>query len=272
MSDDGIVVYTEDLQPVKVDKDNKAYERVKQHLINGDYEEAVIAASPKQVIINTGVARVEGTKVFLGDKEVHNSISRRILDMVAQGFTNVDNLLHFMENLEANPSNTAQKELYLFLEDNDLPITDDGHILAYKAVDENFKDCYTGKMDNSVGATVEMERKDVDDRRNVTCSHGLHFASYHYAVHVYGGARIVAVKINPRDVVSIPNDYNNQKGRCCKYVVVKDLTKEAKEDDYNILEDTEKNYQIEIPVETKEKAPSWMTGHSTPEDDCDPEF
>ena len=27
------------------------------------------------------------------------------------------------------------------------------------------------------------------------------------------------VKINPADVVAIPTDYNNTKGRCCKYVV-----------------------------------------------------
>jgi hypothetical protein len=28
------------------------------------------------------------------------------------------------------------------------------------------------------------------------------------------------VKINPADVVAIPTDYNNQKGRCCRYEVV----------------------------------------------------
>jgi hypothetical protein len=28
------------------------------------------------------------------------------------------------------------------------------------------------------------------------------------------------LKINPADVVSIPSDYNNTKGRCCKYIVL----------------------------------------------------
>ena len=28
------------------------------------------------------------------------------------------------------------------------------------------------------------------------------------------------VKIDPADVVSIPVDYNNSKGRCCKYEVI----------------------------------------------------
>ena len=28
------------------------------------------------------------------------------------------------------------------------------------------------------------------------------------------------MKINPRDVVSIPNDYDNTKGRACRYEVI----------------------------------------------------
>jgi len=33
----------------------------------------------------------------------------------------------------------------------------------------------------------------------------------------------VIVKIDPADVVSIPSDYNNQKGRCCKYMVIREV-------------------------------------------------
>jgi hypothetical protein len=32
------------------------------------------------------------------------------------------------------------------------------------------------------------------------------------------------VKINPADVVAIPTDYSNAKGRCCKYIVMSDCT------------------------------------------------
>jgi len=35
------------------------------------------------------------------------------------------------------------------------------------------------------------------------------------------------VKINPRDVTAIPRDYNNNKGRCCKYVVTGELKGES---------------------------------------------
>jgi hypothetical protein len=77
-------------------------------------------------------------------------------------------------------------------------------------------------MDNSVGMIVEMERNRVDDDKNVTCSTGLHFCGMSYLSH-FGGARTVIVKINPRDVVSIPTDYNEAKGRACRYEVIGEL-------------------------------------------------
>jgi hypothetical protein len=33
----------------------------------------------------------------------------------------------------------------------------------------------------------------------------------------------VILKINPRDVVSIPSDYNNSKGRACRYEIAGEL-------------------------------------------------
>jgi hypothetical protein len=81
-------------------------------------------------------------------------------------------------------------------------------------------------MDNSVGRVVEMERNTVDDRAENTCSTGLHFCSQHYLSH-FGGARTMILKINPRDVVSIPSDYNDSKGRACRYEVVGELGVDA---------------------------------------------
>jgi len=45
----------------------------------------------------------------------------------------------------------------------------------------------------------------------------------------FGGERIVIVKINPADVVSIPSDYNDAKGRTCRYEVIGELGVEAEE-------------------------------------------
>jgi hypothetical protein len=125
----------------------------------------------------------------------------------------------FMENLMSNSSKRAVDELYGFLEKNNLPITPDGHFLAYKRVRDNYFDVHSGTMDNSVGKIVEMERNEVDDNKDRTCSAGLHFCSHSYLGH-FGGDRVVIVKINPRDVVSIPSDYNDSKGRACRYEVI----------------------------------------------------
>jgi hypothetical protein len=65
-----------------------------------------------------------------------------------------------------------------------------------------------------------MPRNMVNDNPNKTCSVGLHFASLEYIRGFHGGNPIVLVEIDPADVVSIPVDYNNQKGRCCKYKVI----------------------------------------------------
>lgn len=143
--------------------------------------------------------------------------------MLEEGFS-IEPLVAFMENLMQNPSYRAVNELYSFLEQNNLPITPDGHFLAYKKVRDTFFDIHSNTMDNSPGKIVEMDRNLVDDDQNNTCSKGLHFCSQEYLDH-FGDStsRTVILKINPKDVVSIPVDYNNSKGRACRYEVIGEL-------------------------------------------------
>jgi hypothetical protein len=74
-------------------------------------------------------------------------------------------------------------------------------------------------MDNSVGRVVTMKREDCDSNPNVTCSRGLHCAAYSFARNG-GGDVVVDVKVNPKDVVAIPIDYDGQKMRVCEFKVV----------------------------------------------------
>jgi hypothetical protein len=138
-------------------------------------------------------------------------------------------MVKFTENLLENPSRRAVTELYLFLEKGNLPITSDGHFLAYKKVRDDYLDVYSGTIDNSVGQVVEMERNRVDDDKNNTCSYGLHFCSKDY-LQSFSGDRIVILKINPRDVVSIPTDYAFTKGRTCRYEVIGEVEIENPEE------------------------------------------
>lgn len=170
---------------------------------------------------SSNVLSIQKGQIYYNDKPVHNVVASKILDAMSQG-VNVDPLVMFLENILDNPSKTAQDELYLFLQHNNLSITKDGHFLAYKHVRENYTDHHTGKIDNYIGQVVQMERGEVDDNRECTCSSGLHFCGYSYIESMYGSipGHTMIVKINPRDVVSIPSDYDNAKGRCCKYQVV----------------------------------------------------
>jgi hypothetical protein len=158
--------------------------------------------------------------------EVDSSLIERIKDMNKEGY-NVASLVGFFENLMLNTSYHAVTGLYKFLERNKLPITDDGCFLAYKRIRWNWFDIKTNTFDNHIGLKPSMLRNQVDENPDNTCSKGLHFAALDYAANHYGSYdkddRMIIVKINPKDVVAFPNDYNGQKGRCCEYEVIEEI-------------------------------------------------
>ena len=214
------VVVVIDNTPHTISKTHITYQKVVDAIKANDWETVRDTINPKKVVLNYGAGNiaVQGEKLFWKGTEMHGAIVNRMIEMLQTGFP-IEPLANFMENMMQNPSYRAVNELYGFLEKNRLPITSDGHFLAYKKVREDYKDVYSGTMDNSVGKFVEMERNQVNDDKNQTCSAGLHFCSESYLSH-FGGERTVIVKINPRDVVSIPTDYNNAKGRACRYEVI----------------------------------------------------
>jgi hypothetical protein len=65
-----------------------------------------------------------------------------------------------------------------------------------------------------------MDRKDCDPDRKNACSRGLHVAAFSYAHDQYSNGNLIEVKVNPRDVVAVPEDHNNEKMRVCEYEVL----------------------------------------------------
>lgn len=160
-------------------------------------------------------------------RAIDGVVCERLITLYKNGITApAKKLSAFLNNLYENPNPKVVARLYTFLEKGEMPITEDGYFLAYKRIRHNWKDCYTGTIDNSVGVVVSMPREQVNDNDEQTCSSGLHFCSYSY-LKSYGGDRIVLLKVNPRDVVSIPVDYNDAKGRACEYLVLKEVTNSA---------------------------------------------
>ena len=219
------IVVIIDNQPHTVTSSHIGYEKLKQAIRDNDWDVVKQVVDPAKEILNygKGLVAIQGSKVFYKDRELRGALTARMIEMYQDGFP-VEPLILFMENLMQNPSKRAVEELYGFMEKGNLPLTPDGHFLAYKKVRADFLDIHSGTMSNAPGNVVEMERNDVDDNMNNTCSTGLHFCSKEYLSH-FGGSdsRTVILKINPRDVVSIPADYNSTKGRACRYEVLGEL-------------------------------------------------
>lgn len=203
----------------------------------------VVELSDVAHAINTKFAGsfvVRDGKVYRGTEEVHGYIFDRILFFMKNNL-DYKRLVKFANNLWDNPSENSRKELFKFLDSKNaqngrlggFPITDDGCFLAYKGVRKDFysitggsaklvkgKTNAQGQVYNGVGEKIEVERKAVDDNCNNTCSYGLHAGSWEYANGFKGDGRMLVVKINPKDVVSIPTDHGCQKLRTCAYEVL----------------------------------------------------
>ena len=223
MSDRGVTVFV-DGKPRMFSTTHPSYANIRNAVEAGDDHLVRELVDVKANVAKVSLGRVQimDNTIMVAGREVTGKLVERILEMVSRGSSAVDGYVQFLDNLMLNPSSTAVKELYLFIESCDLPITADGHFLAYKRVRSDFKDLHSGTFDNSVGTTPTMDRNEVDDNRDHHCSQGLHFCSYSYLPSFGGGNgdQVVVVKINPANVVSIPSDFDNAKGRTWTYEVV----------------------------------------------------
>lgn len=106
------------------------------------------------------------------------------------------------------------QDVLRFMERGDLPVADDGCIIAYKVlrstnkVDNSplgqgiFVDCHTGKVEQRVGSFV-TQSIDLIRQDKSQCGTGLHIARRAY-LRSFGGDIIVMVKIRPEDVIVVP--------------------------------------------------------------------
>jgi hypothetical protein len=228
MSRTTITVHT-DTGPITAQFLNDEHRReVNDAIANDDDDKLIELVTPAIAVARALTKNVMGHTVELTENELLldgrplNHYTASIALRMAKEGSNSDPLLNFIVRCESNPSFRSVQELYKFLEYGQMPLTPSGHFLAYKRVRADYKDVYSGTLDNSVGQYVSMPRNQVDDNSENTCSYGLHFCSYEYLAH-FSGERIVVLMIDPANVVSIPPDYNNTKGRCSAYQVVGEL-------------------------------------------------
>lgn len=204
-------------KPHTVNRDAKIFQAILNAVQADDEERFLQVVNTKEDFAkkSNGLVTVENGSLMYGDRPITGLVSTRIFEMLELGLS-IQPMINFIENVMKNPSKRAVDELFDFISACDLPITEDGHFLAYKKVKENYMDCYSGTIRNKIGDTPSMPRNMVDEDKNRTCSSGLHFCSHEY-LKSFGGERVMVLKINPKDVVAIPADYNNSKGRCSTY-------------------------------------------------------
>lgn len=212
------------------------YKEIFEALSHGDTEKAFFLLNRVEAIhkATEGAVTYQNGKLTCAGTTISGKLLKKVNIFADNGnVVGFTSLLKFLDKCDQNPEYRAIRELYDFLEANDIKIDEDGDVIAFKYVTHDFKDCRTGDFDNSVGSVVKMRRRDVNNNPNVTCAQGLHACSIHY-LNKWSSSyeKVVKVKINPRDVVAIPIDYNNAKMRCCEYKVIEDVTETWK--DYNL--------------------------------------
>lgn len=165
-------------------------------------------------------AKIEGNEVPNVEK-----LSEHISQAEDQGYSQgIKKLIERMSKIDRKHS---VNDLMDFLQHSCLPITIDGDILAYKRLSRfaegNLFDTHTNSVPQKVGTYVCVPDGYVDDRRNVSCSQGLHIGNRDY-VRGFVGNTVVVALVKPEDVITVPTDYSSGKVRAKGYQIVYELT------------------------------------------------
>lgn len=197
------VTVTFDGESHTVTRPSKLADELLAALKEKDWDKVKVLCSPQEAVNSKsgGLFTVRCGQVFVmlptgQEWAVPGGLNTTILSYIEQGL-DFDRLVKFAIKLHENPSYRSVQQLFSFIMNTNLTITEDGDFIAYKSVRGDFKDCHTGTFDNSVGSVVEMPRNEVNEDPEQTCSNGLHVATYEYAHNVYRGEVTLFVAVNP---------------------------------------------------------------------------
>ena len=239
-----IILFLSNGEKARVEKTDKNYAKIlKAFELSKDEQESAVRNILKPVeVLKADIKGKEGfevvgeTVLYKGE-ELPAALVTKVLSIIKDGLP-LEHFQKFWERLEKNPSAASVNQLIDFLSYKELPITEDGYFIAYRGVNENYYSVHgnlktkvlqgtvdsQGRILNKIGATIEVLRREVDDNRDMTCSFGLHVGSLDYAKN--WGPKVIVVKVDPADVVSVPKDCSCQKCRVSKFEVLYDFVGE----------------------------------------------
>ena len=188
-----------------------------------------------------------GNRITFDGMKIRKGVSKHILRMWRGGDDNWKAIVRFLQRLALNPSEAARENAFAYLEAHDITITPDGQLILYKGVKADSGSIHTGaayvdgvahhgSIPNPVGAVVTMPRDMVNPDRMIGCSHGLHAGTWAYA-NAFAQGMTLKVLVHPRDIVSVPEDCNQQKVRVSRYRVLEAALQEIEATTYDSGED-----------------------------------
>jgi hypothetical protein len=234
-----VIILHGEVFTIKRDR-GKIFDRVVEAVEAGNYDEIPSIVSPKDLLDKVHLTFDENTgQIFFEDYLLKTNLTDRIYQYW-ENEVPYEPLLNLLRKIMSHKKERSymQEDLFDFLEYNDLPITEDGCFLAYKNTNSDGSPPYQtdSNIRYEVGKeVVELAAKDNYDRGACNGA-GLYFGNRKYWGSNWNGkewggnGRMFLVKIDPRDVVSIPNNYNDGKAKCWKLKVVKEFTHSVVED------------------------------------------
>lgn len=252
--------------PTPVPQSYHKFKELLDALISDDDERAFSLLNvPEKVVaklraLSERVTLAGNTILFDGDP-VHGAISNHIIEIMEEGEEEVKwrALVNFLEKVGTNPEEHSRTMLYDWLHKHDFIITEDGDFLAYKGVNNDLTSItagpafvdgqrFEGHIPNELGTVISMARSTVEHNPKVACSTGLHAGTWDYAREFAASGTVLLVKINPRDVVSVPTDCNSQKIRVSRYEVLRKIEAFLVQTTFAVESDEEDAEEAEEPA------------------------
>lgn len=174
-------------------KTNASFDEVKKAISEERWSDIPSLIDKAKGITDYGEGKIQviDNQVYIDGDEIPTVLTNRILEFMREGYP-YKPLVRFWRRLKKNPSYRAVRELYAFLEAANIPIMDDGRILCYKVVSpinksnapnpkvrvigdapKVYMDIHSKSVYQGISDYVEMDRNEVDENAEATCSHGL---------------------------------------------------------------------------------------------------
>jgi len=199
-----------------------------------DIKGAIEAFSIGRVKVDPEGETVVFVKRDGNERKVPEDLAADIIGTIKEhGRDESEKLVKFLDALMDNSSFKAIEGLYRFMKHNCIDINEDGSIQAWKGVMDNMYSSHGGSIKSSptiqvnengqvyngdFGKEIRVDRSEVDDDPDSTCSHGLHVGNKDYASS--WASTLISVSVKPQDVVAVPKDYNGAKMRTCGYTPI----------------------------------------------------